>query len=191
MAEAQDQKGKKTTTIDREKMDLATAEAKRFMEDYYRTFDANRADLVNLYRDDSAMDFDYQKIQGKEAILAKLTSLQRFRFQIDKIDCLPDALEGSGALVMVTGFIWLDGRQDAFPFGETFLLVPTLRGSFHILLQIWTTYYWRLEPKFKQLLKSPGPVPDELLLQDQDQDRYLGVNKPEDASGPSQTNRFL
>ncbi|KAF8007144.1 hypothetical protein BT93_K1213 [Corymbia citriodora subsp. variegata] len=111
MAEAQDQKGKKTTTIDREKMDLATAEAKRFMEDYYRTFDANRADLVNLYRDDSAMDFDYQKIQGKEAILAKLTSLQRFRFQIDKIDCLPDALEGSGALVMVTGFIWLDGRR--------------------------------------------------------------------------------
>ncbi|KAF8007323.1 hypothetical protein BT93_K1352 [Corymbia citriodora subsp. variegata] len=144
MAEEQDQKGEMTTMNDQEKMDLATAEAKRFMEDYYRTFNANRADLVNLYRDDSEMDFDGQKIPGKEAILAKLISLQRFRFQIDKIDCLPDGLKGSGALVMVTGYIWLGGRRFCwFQHYEEAFIYCTRSGRpiFGDWSQILNTYY--------------------------------------------------
>lgn len=60
-----------TTPIDREEMDLRMAAAKQFVENYYKTFDANRADLVNLYGEESFVVFEGQKIQGKEAIFAK------------------------------------------------------------------------------------------------------------------------
>ncbi|KAI6694634.1 hypothetical protein NL676_022344 [Syzygium grande] len=94
--------------FDRETMDLI-AEVKRFVENYCRTFDANRADLVNLYQEESVMTFDGQEIQGKEGILAKLNSLpfQQCQHHIGTINCLPDGLNGD-VFVLIIGKIRLD-----------------------------------------------------------------------------------
>ncbi|KAI6692106.1 hypothetical protein NL676_019816 [Syzygium grande] len=87
VSEAKNQKGEKTTTtLDGGNLDLIAA-AKRFLENYYRTFDANPADLVNLYREELVMISDGRKLQGKEAILAQLTSLQHCQHQILTIGC--------------------------------------------------------------------------------------------------------
>ncbi|KAI6692105.1 hypothetical protein NL676_019815 [Syzygium grande] len=112
--------------------DLKIEAAKRFLENYYRTFGANWADLASLYREESVMIFEGRTLQGKEAILAELTSLQQCRHQILDIACYP-ARPGSADLVAtVSGNIWLDGKQDARLFGQMFLLVPTPEGSFYV-----------------------------------------------------------
>ncbi|XP_056168624.1 nuclear transport factor 2B-like [Syzygium oleosum] len=112
--------------------DLKIAAAKRFLENYYRTFDANGADLASLYREESVMIFEGRKLQGKEAILAELTSLQQCRHQILTIGCQPTPLGSSDLLATVSGNIWLDGKQDARLFAQMFMLVPTPEGSFYV-----------------------------------------------------------
>jgi len=102
-----------TTTIGREEMDLRMAAAKQFVEDYYKTFDANRADLVNLYGEESFVVFEGQKIQGKEAMLAKLTSLRQLRLQALNMGCLPVSRTdlSSGFYGLVCGYLWLEGNK--------------------------------------------------------------------------------
>ncbi|XP_056168162.1 nuclear transport factor 2B-like [Syzygium oleosum] len=124
--------------------DPMMAEAKRFMEDYYRTFDANRADLAKVYRFESLVNFSGRMIEGKEAIVAKLTSLQQCRHQIGHIDCFPLS-ETGGVIVMVTGYMWLDGKPDALLFNQSFHLIPSPPAegegdSFYVAQQIWSAY---------------------------------------------------
>ncbi|KAI6692104.1 hypothetical protein NL676_019814 [Syzygium grande] len=69
--------------------DLKIEAAKRFLENYYRTFGANWADLASLYREESVMIFEGRTLRGKEAILAELTSLQQCRHQIVNFACHP------------------------------------------------------------------------------------------------------
>ncbi|XP_056168426.1 nuclear transport factor 2B-like [Syzygium oleosum] len=96
-------------------MDRIRAEAKQFMEDYYRTFDTNRVDLVNLFQEESMLNFkDREIITGKEAIVAKLTSVQ-CQYHISNLVCVTD-IPTRGAVAQVTGFIWLDGKQEAVHF---------------------------------------------------------------------------
>ncbi|KAL3727970.1 hypothetical protein ACJRO7_032680 [Eucalyptus globulus] len=123
-----------TTTIDREGMDLRMAAAKQFVEDYYKTFVANRADLVNLYREESFVFFEGQTIQGKEAIVAKLTSIQQCRYKITDLDCVPGVAPGV-VLVMVSGYMWLDGKPDVI--SHRFQLMPAPEGSFYVAQQVW------------------------------------------------------
>ncbi|KAI6692198.1 hypothetical protein NL676_019908 [Syzygium grande] len=80
-------------------------------------FDANRADLANLYQEESVLTFDGQEIKGKEAILAKLTSLpfQQCQHHIGTINCLPS---GGAVFVLVTGNVQLDGNQDTLDFSQ-------------------------------------------------------------------------
>ncbi|KAI6700176.1 hypothetical protein NL676_014500 [Syzygium grande] len=47
--------------LDRETLDRITADAKGFVENYYRTFEANRAELVNLYRQESVLKFEFRE----------------------------------------------------------------------------------------------------------------------------------
>ncbi|KAL3728314.1 hypothetical protein ACJRO7_032980 [Eucalyptus globulus] len=90
--------------------------AKQFMEKHYRTFDANRADLVNLFREESVLDFEGQQIKGKEAILAKLTSIPECHHDITDFNCLRHRTPGS-MLVWVCGQTWVGGRRRGFYVG--------------------------------------------------------------------------
>ncbi|KAI6692262.1 hypothetical protein NL676_019972 [Syzygium grande] len=132
----------KRPSLDRETFDRIRAEAKRFMEDYYRTFDANRGDLVNLYREESVLNFeDREIITGKEAIVAKLTSVQ-CPYHISNLVCAPD-IPHRGAFAQVTGFIWLDGKQEAVHLCQSFYLSPTPQGGFWISQHNWSTHDFR------------------------------------------------
>ncbi|KAI3426780.1 RNA helicase [Psidium guajava] len=116
-------------TVDWEYMDLA----KRFVkETYYRTFDLNRADLVNLYQKVAVLELDDgEKIEGREAIMAKLTSLPFHKHNIASIDCVPDGADG-GVIAVVMGGVHVDGKQEPLVFGEVIQMIPTPQGSFHI-----------------------------------------------------------
>ncbi|XP_056168161.1 nuclear transport factor 2B-like [Syzygium oleosum] len=129
----------------REKMDLMMAEPKRFVENYLKTFDANREDLVNLYREESGMNFSGQMILGKEAIVAKLASLQQCQQQISGIACLPCELSG-GVLALAYGYLWLDGKPDAYLFYQSFRLLQEPEGSYYIAQQAWLTHDFNNPP---------------------------------------------
>ncbi|KAL3728757.1 hypothetical protein ACJRO7_033349 [Eucalyptus globulus] len=90
--------------------------------------------LANLYWEDAMMTFDGENIQGKEAICAKFSSLKLSRIQVLNIECLPVSGNdlNSGFYGMGCGYIWLDGKQDARLFSQTFSLHPTPEGSFAI-----------------------------------------------------------
>ncbi|KAF8038059.1 hypothetical protein BT93_B0803 [Corymbia citriodora subsp. variegata] len=109
------------TTKDRETSELLRAKAERFMENYYRTFDANPADVANLYGEESFLGFGPrggEKIEGKEAIVAKITSLMR-RHRIDSIRWVPFVAANAGSsTVMVYGYFLPDGEQDWFMFHQ-------------------------------------------------------------------------
>ncbi|KAK3418511.1 hypothetical protein EUGRSUZ_H04443 [Eucalyptus grandis] len=126
-----------------EDRDAMIAEAKRFVENYYSTFDANREGLVNLYRRRSVLIFGGRKIQGKEAILAKLTSLpQPCHHEIAEFECrtyrLAPASASVAVSVLVRGGTWLGGKKeeaDAALIEQSFDLVPARQGSFYIAQQ--------------------------------------------------------
>ncbi|KAK2631151.1 hypothetical protein EUGRSUZ_L03324 [Eucalyptus grandis] len=126
-----------------EDRDAMIAEAKRFVENYYSTFDANREGLVNLYRQRSVLKIDGRKIQGKEAILAKLTSLpQPCHHEFAEFSCntyrLAPASASVAVWVLVRGGTWLGGKKeeaDAALVQQSFNLVPARRGSFYIARQ--------------------------------------------------------
>ncbi|KAL3728319.1 hypothetical protein ACJRO7_032985 [Eucalyptus globulus] len=106
--------------------------AKRFMEKYYRTFDANREDLVNLFREES----------GKEAILAKLTSFPECHNEIANFNCLRHRTPGS-MLVWVCGQTWVGGtkdKADAVVTNQMFHSMPTPEGGFYVGTQIWRPF---------------------------------------------------
>ncbi|KAL3727869.1 hypothetical protein ACJRO7_032590 [Eucalyptus globulus] len=116
-------------------------EAKRFMVNYYRTFDTNRAGLVNLYREESVLNYDGREIKGKEAILAKLTSLPQCHHEIAEFKCMP--YRTGSVLISVYGETWVGGQNvmaDALISDQTFLLMPAPEGSFCVGTQIWRPF---------------------------------------------------
>lgn len=77
--------------------------AQAFTDHYYPTFDQNRGALASLYSDQSVLCFEGQKVQGTQAIVAKLTSLpfQRCQHTVTSLDS--HAVPSGGVLVFVTG----------------------------------------------------------------------------------------
>ncbi|KAF8025726.1 hypothetical protein BT93_F2533 [Corymbia citriodora subsp. variegata] len=134
-------------------------EAKGFTDNYYKTFDANRVNLVNMCGEESFLDFEGQEIKGKEAIVARLTSLQQCRYQILKIDHIPSGAPG-GVLVVVSSYMWLDGKQDALVFNQTFHLMPAPEGSFYVAQHLWITaaFNQRQTPSALPMFPSASPM---------------------------------
>lgn len=95
------------------------AVAKAFVDHYYSTFDANRANLATLYQDTSMLTFEGQKIQGSANIVAKLTSLpfQQCKHTITTVDCQPSGPTG-GMLVFVSGNLQVVGEQHSLKFSQ-------------------------------------------------------------------------
>ena len=96
--------------------------AKAFVEHYYRTFDANRGGLGNLYQDNSMLTFEGAKIQGSNAIVEKLVSLpfQQCLHKVSTVDCQPSGA-GGGMLVFVSGLLQISGEQHQLKFSQVWL----------------------------------------------------------------------
>ena len=116
--------------------------AKMFVEHYYSTFDADRANLASLYQESSMLTFEGQKILGSQNIVAKLVSLpfQQCKHTISTVDCQPSGPAG-GMLVFVSGTLQLAGEQHALKFSQMFHLMPTPQSSFYVFNDIFRLNY--------------------------------------------------
>nr|CAD1824484.1 unnamed protein product [Ananas comosus var. bracteatus] len=65
--------------------------AREFVEHYCMTFNRNRAALGELYQEGSMLTFEGDKIQGAQAIVAKLASLPFQLHDIYNVDCCQDS----------------------------------------------------------------------------------------------------
>nr|CAD1824372.1 unnamed protein product [Ananas comosus var. bracteatus] len=110
--------------------------ARAFAEHYCKTFNENRAALEELYQEESMLTFEGDKIQGAQAIVAKLASLPFHFHHIYTVDCQHYVLQG-GLLVSISGAIQLAGenlRQECI---QMFTLMLTVQGSVHVLNHIF------------------------------------------------------
>jgi len=117
---------------------------KAFVGHYYTQFDANkRAELGNLYQNDSMLTFENDKFQGRDNILTKLTSLafQTVKHQISTLDCQPTP--GNGILVFVSGNLAVDGNLETpIKFSQVFHLYPIPNsGGYYVLNDLFRLNY--------------------------------------------------
>ncbi|KAG5370219.1 Nuclear transport factor 2 [Yarrowia sp. C11] len=99
--------------------------AKQFCEFYYQTFDSDRSQLGNLYRDHSMLTFTGTQHQGAQAIVEKLVGLPfgQVRHKISDIDAQPASANGGDVIVLVTGELCVDG-DNPLPYAQVFHLIP-------------------------------------------------------------------
>jgi len=105
--------------------------AKAFVDYYYQIFDSNqRTNLVNLYQPESQLTFEGEKLQGRELIHKKLTSLQfsSVRHQISTLDC--QIAPGGLLTVFVSGNLKVDNSENPLKFSQVFNLVSAGGGYF-------------------------------------------------------------
>uniref|UniRef100_A0A6U4I285 Nuclear transport factor 2 n=1 Tax=Hemiselmis andersenii TaxID=464988 RepID=A0A6U4I285_HEMAN len=105
---------------------------KAFVNHYYATFDSNRANLANLYQEQSMFTWEGEKFLGAAAIAQKLTTLpfQQCAHQITSIDCQPTS--GEGVLVFVCGNLKVEGEAADRPplkYSQSFVLMPLPGGG--------------------------------------------------------------
>jgi len=118
----------------------ARALPQAFVQHYYQTFDTARANLVSLYRPESMLTFENEKLQGPQPIMTKLTGLPfaACQHKIDTCDAQPTM--GGCILVMVSGQLVVDGEQHALKFSQVFHLANA-EGSFFVLNDIFRLNY--------------------------------------------------
>mmetsp|Transcript_11357 Transcript_11357/g.19432 ORF Transcript_11357/g.19432 Transcript_11357/m.19432 type:complete len:132 (+) Transcript_11357:1132-1527(+) len=98
-----------------------------FVAHYYQNFDANRAGLAPLYRDNSMLTFEGEPFMGAINVINKLTSLgfQKVAHQIITCDCQPIlASQPNGIVVFVSGNLMVDDSPNPMKFSQTFVLMP-------------------------------------------------------------------
>ncbi|KAJ1985440.1 Nuclear transport factor 2 [Dimargaris cristalligena] len=116
--------------------------AKQFTDYYYSTFDNNRAQLANLYKDVSMLTFEGTPILGGNSITEKLVSLpfQKVAHQVSTLDAQPSNPTTGSILVNVTGKLLIDEEQNPQQFSQTFNLIPE-GGSYWVYNDIFRLNY--------------------------------------------------
>ncbi|XP_065177137.1 uncharacterized protein LOC135806903 [Sycon ciliatum] len=103
---------------------LATA----FCTTYFGTFDQNRANLGPLYAPEATMTFEGAPINGRDAIVQKLTSLsfQQVVHDVTTLDC---QMTQTGLLIFVVGQLKTDNDQ-VLGFSQCFHIVQAGESYF-------------------------------------------------------------
>ncbi|KAI8077315.1 uncharacterized protein B0P05DRAFT_544568 [Gilbertella persicaria] len=116
--------------------------AKAFTDFYYNTFDANRAQLVSLYRNESMLTFEGQQFAGASNIAEKLTSLpfSKVVHKVSTVDAQPGNPSSGSIIVSVTGGLLIDEDQNPQLFSQTFHLIPE-NGSYWVYNDIFRLCY--------------------------------------------------
>uniref|UniRef100_A0A060T529 Nuclear transport factor 2 n=1 Tax=Blastobotrys adeninivorans TaxID=409370 RepID=A0A060T529_BLAAD len=111
--------------------------AQQFTNFYYETFDKDRSQLGNLYRDQSMLTFETSQVQGAKDIIEKLTSLpfQKVAHRISTLDAQPASPNGD-VIVMVTGVLLIDEEQNPQRYSQVFHLMPD-GGSYYVFNDIF------------------------------------------------------
>ncbi|KAG4089882.1 nuclear transport factor 2 [Neocallimastix lanati (nom. inval.)] len=117
--------------------------AKVFVQFYYGTFDSDRKNLRNVYKDISMLSFEGAQIQGVNGIIEKLASLpfRRIEHKIQTVDAQPSHPSAGSILVSVTGQLLTDDEQNPQRFCQTFQLVPDGPGNYFVFNDIFRLCY--------------------------------------------------
>ncbi|KAI0818694.1 nuclear transport factor 2 [Irpex lacteus] len=110
--------------------------AKQFTDFYYATFDANRANLSNLYRPNSMLTFEGSQILGAPAITEKLT----VQHKVVTLDAQPSSESIASLIVSVTGQLLVDDNVNPLAFSQIFHLIPD-SGSYYVFNDIFRLNY--------------------------------------------------
>eukprot|EP00727_Mastigamoeba_balamuthi_P005724 m51a1_g1771 putative nuclear transport factor 2-like (123) ;mRNA; r:316174-317052 len=94
---------------------------KAFVQHYYNAFGSNRASLASLYRPESMLTFENDRVMGAQNIVAKLSSLPNFAPSVLTFDVQPSA-NNQGALVFLT--CNLKFENNVMKYCEVFNVVP-------------------------------------------------------------------
>ncbi|KAL9100154.1 MAG: hypothetical protein Q9163_004439 [Psora crenata] len=121
--------------------------AEQFTEFYYTTFDDNRANLAQLYRDTSMLTFETTAVQGTSNILEKLMAKGKQSLPFTKVvhrvsthDAQPSN-EAGGILVLVTGALLVDEEQRPLNYSQVFQLMPDGAGSYFVFNDVFRLIY--------------------------------------------------
>ncbi|KAG6865622.1 hypothetical protein C0991_000909 [Blastosporella zonata] len=116
--------------------------AKQFTTYYYSTFDNNRALLENLYRPESMLTWEGDRIQSAALISKKLVDLPlgNVRHEVTTLDAQPSSPTVASLIVSVTGLLVVDQEQNPLQFSQIFHLIPD-GGSYYVLNDIFRLNY--------------------------------------------------
>ncbi|KAJ2161326.1 Nuclear transport factor 2 [Coemansia sp. RSA 552] len=119
-----------------------SAIGKSFSEFYYQTFDGSRAELANLYKDESMLTWEGNQFCGNAAIMEKLLTLpfQRIAHKVTTIDTQPSVPGANSIIVCVTGQLQIDDEPRPQQFTQFFQLVDR-DGSVYIHNDIFRLNY--------------------------------------------------
>ncbi|KAK5939991.1 Nuclear transport factor 2 [Knufia obscura] len=115
--------------------------AQQFVDFYYKTFDADRTQLVALYKQTSMLTFEKEPFQGAQNIVEKLTNLpfQKVQHRVDTMDAQPSSQEG-GIQVLVTGALMVDDQPQPMSYVQTFTILPA-DGSYYVFNDMFRLVY--------------------------------------------------
>ncbi|KAK6442675.1 Nuclear transport factor 2 [Oleoguttula sp. CCFEE 5521] len=113
----------------------------QFTEFYYKTFDADRAQLAPLYRDNSMLTFEAKPFQGTATIIGQLVDLpfKRIEHQVATVDAQPSNDQG-GILVIVSGVLLVEEERRPMSYTQTFQLLPE-SGNYYVFNDIFRLVY--------------------------------------------------
>jgi len=114
--------------------------ANEFVQFYYNTFDSDRSSLRNLYRDDSYLTFETNRVAGVNSIIETLAGLrfQKVQHKISTFDAQPTP--DGHIVVLVTGFLLIDDAEHPQTFAQTFHLVPS-GGTYYVMNDLFRLIY--------------------------------------------------
>ncbi|KAG2190670.1 hypothetical protein INT46_008260 [Mucor plumbeus] len=112
--------------------------ANQFINFYYQTFDSQRQNLAQLYRENSTLTFEGNSYRGQSDIAEKLVGLPfaRIQHKISTFDSQTADPSGSNILVLVTGQLLIDDESNPQMFSQTFHLVPD-NGSYYVFNDVF------------------------------------------------------
>ncbi|KAH6982095.1 hypothetical protein BKA56DRAFT_672868 [Ilyonectria sp. MPI-CAGE-AT-0026] len=112
--------------------------ATQFVEFYYGKFDADRKELIGLYRENSMLTFESASVQGATAVVEKLVGLpfQKVKHQVSTLDAQPSNDNG-GIIILVTGQLLVDEEQNPMNFSQSFQLARDASGQYFVYNDIF------------------------------------------------------
>ncbi|KAG9251315.1 uncharacterized protein F5Z01DRAFT_663910 [Emericellopsis atlantica] len=116
--------------------------AKQFVQFYYETFDSDRTQLGNLYREQSMLTFESSSVLGAGNIVEKLVSLpfQKVKHEIATLDAQPGMGDGS-VIILVTGALKVDEEERPMNYTQTFQLAATPDKQYFVYNDIFKLIY--------------------------------------------------
>ncbi|KFA68224.1 hypothetical protein S40285_01614 [Stachybotrys chlorohalonatus IBT 40285] len=119
---------------------------KQFIEFYYNTFDSDRKNLGNLYREQSMLTFESASVLGANAIVEKLTEcaqslpFEKVKHQVSTLDAQPTNLDG-GIIILVTGQLLVDEEGRPMNYTQAFQLARDPSGNYFVYNDLFKLVY--------------------------------------------------